>query len=109
RNFFDFLISLKEQGSLTAGAIAELRPQIHKYFEELSELYNVLLPLTAQIPQLLPQDREHLAAYLKTAPQKSAGLSFLLLFACNKLILDVSDFDEPQELQAERAEAKVRA
>ncbi|MEW6735422.1 MAG: hypothetical protein AB1489_29290 [Acidobacteriota bacterium] len=108
KNFFNFLTNLEQQGKPSEEVLNQLRASMHEYFEQLNELYQTLVPLTNKIPHLLPADRDRLAKYLATAPQKSSGLSFLLLLACNRLILDISDWEDNPEMQAERAEAKLR-
>jgi hypothetical protein len=109
RQFLQFLNNLRDQGPPTPTSLQEMQPQLADYFAQLEEMYRNLLPWTKQLPNILPNDRQRLANYLTAAPQKSNGLDYLLMLVGNRLVLDVSDFDEPLSVQAERAETKVRA
>jgi hypothetical protein len=114
RKFFDFLNGLSENEAPTPEALDEVRPQVDEHFRQLSELYNTLVPLTEQIPNILPADRERLIVYLNSSAQrnteelKNTSLNFLLMFACDRLILSISE-DEELRVHSERAESKVRS
>lgn len=109
RKFFNFLTGLGSQGSPAPDKLDELRPQLKDYFDQLEDLHTNLVSLTNQIPHLLPESRDRLSKYLAAAPRKGLGLNYLLLLVCNRLVIDIADFDEAPNVQAERAEASVRA
>lgn len=109
KNFFNFLASIDEQGNPPAEQLNEMRPQMNDYFGQLAEHYQHIIPLTNQLPNLLPDDQRRLNSYLLSPPQKSPGIDFLVLLACNRLILDINDGEIAANLQFERAETKIRA
>ncbi|MBL8150214.1 MAG: hypothetical protein JNN15_09850 [Blastocatellia bacterium] len=108
QNFFTFLGQMNQQGYFSEKSLIALRPQMADYFKQLSEIYTSLEQLTEQLPQILPEDRNRLAEYLKSSPQKSSGLPYLLMIVCNKIVLDVGDFEDLPNVQLERAETRVR-
>ena len=110
KTFFNYLSSLDlVNNPPSEETLEEMRPKMIAYFNQLSELYSSLVPIANQIPNFLPQDRKKLSDYLANAPQKSSGLSFLILLACNRLVVDISETTDPASIQAERAESKIRA
>lgn len=109
KTFFDFLSNLDVNNPPTEENLQQMQPKMAEYFNQLSDLYNSLVPIANQIPNFLPQDRKKLSDYLVNAPQKSNGLNFLILLACNRLIVDISETSDPATIQAERAENKIRA
>lgn len=108
KTFFNYLSGLDENNLPAQEALVEMRPKITEYFNQLAELYSSLVPLANQIPNLLPDDKKKLADYLIAAPQKSNGLNFLVLLACNRLVIDIGDNTEVAATQVERAETKIR-
>lgn len=108
RNFFSYLSSLDPANLPSQEDIEQIYPKMTDYFNQVSDLYNSLVPIANKIPNFLPQDRKKLADYLANAPQKSSGLNFLILLVCNRLVIDVSETSDPATIQAERAESKIR-
>jgi hypothetical protein len=106
KSFYNFLSGLEDQG-LSGNTAAELRPQMTEYFQQAADLYSMLLALTNQIPQILPEGKQRLESYLKSGSRKDS-MGFLLLFACDRLVMDIGERDEFREQAAEKAEAKLR-
>ncbi|MCS6885668.1 MAG: hypothetical protein RMM17_04860 [Acidobacteriota bacterium] len=107
--FYNFLRKMLDQGLPSDESLIELRPQVRDYFVQLEEIYNATVALAENLPRILPEDRRRLEEYLTTAPQRSSGLPFLVLIACDRVVLDIGDFDIPASVQAERGEARLRA
>jgi hypothetical protein len=108
KTFFNYLNGLDPNNPPSPEDLEEMHPKMTDYFNQVSDLYSSLVPIANQIPNFLPQDRKKLSDYLASAPQKSNGLNFLILLACNRLVIDISDTSDSAKLQAERAESKIR-
>ncbi len=106
--FFKFLNGLDLSNPPSHESLEEMRSKMTEHFSQMAELYNSLLPLANQVPNLLPEDKKKLTEYLAKPPQKSSGLHFLILLVCNRLVLDINEISEEANLQAERAESKIR-
>lgn len=108
KTFFNYLSGLDISNPPSQETLEEMRSKMTDHFNQMTELYNSLIPLANQVPNLLPDDKKKLTDYLAKPPQKSNGLHFLVLLVCNRLVLDISEIAEEANLQAERAESKIR-
>src|SRR5262249_42180651 len=88
--FFDSLLLLEQDRILEAGALEQLKMRTSDYFGQLENFAQALISLTGQLPNMLPSDRAVLEDFLKASGPANRDISYLLLFASDQLIIDIS-------------------
>jgi hypothetical protein len=93
---------------LGAAALEQLKTRTADYFNQVETFSQALASLTAQLPNMLPSDHEALDAFVQATGPANRDISFLLLFVCDQLVMDICVNKVDRAFQAESAAAKVR-
>jgi hypothetical protein len=106
--FFKFLESL-EKVEAGSAAIELSKARIADYFENLEGYIRTLNEQTGQVPNLLPGDRDLIKGFLNATSPAHRDLSFLLLFVCDQLVMDICTNRADCIYQVDSAVGKIEA
>ncbi|MBI4854101.1 MAG: hypothetical protein HY819_20080 [Acidobacteria bacterium] len=110
KNFFTYLQSIdSSKGKIDQEQWDTLKNRAGEYFEQLKEFVESLSNLTNHLPRILPLDKEVLNNFIKATAPANRDLPFLMLFACDHLIMDICTNNAERLYQMESALGKLRA
>jgi hypothetical protein len=110
KNFFNYLQSIdNEKSKIPPDQWEVLKARASEYFQQMQEFSESLTSLTTHLPRILPTDYEVLNNFLKATAPANRDLPFLMLFACDHLIMDICTNNAERAYQMESALGKLRA
>ncbi len=107
--FFDYLRHVEKDGPLTEQMAESIRLRSIDYFHKLATYADTVMDITSQLPIVLPEDREALKSFFHASAPATREVSYLFLFACEQLFMDVCATRADRGYQLETAPMKVRS
>lgn len=110
KNFFNYLQTVdSNKEKIDAKQWESMQKRTAEYFQQMADFAQSLNNLTQHLPRILPTDREIVNNFLKATAPANRDLPFLMLFACDHLIMDICTNNAERPYQMESALGKLRA
>lgn len=107
--FFDYLRNLEKDKPLTEQMAESIRSRSADYFRKLASYADTVIEITSQLPTILPEDYETLKNFFHASAPATREVSYLFLFACEQLFMDVCTTRADRGYQLETAPVKIRS
>lgn len=107
--FFDYLRHIEKDGPLTEQMAESVRARSAEYFRNLATYADTIIDITSQLPMILPEDHEALKNFFHASAPATREVSYLFLFACEQLFMDVCATRADRGYQLETAPVKIRS
>lgn len=109
-SFFRLLDKLEKDGRTSHVALEPMRPQVLDYFDQLNEAYIETIARFAACPRVLPRESidELTTRFQSRNEREHSGHPFLLLQACDQLIVYLDAWAEDEEYDEQSAITRVR-
>ena len=109
KNFFTYLQSIdSSKEKIDQAQWGTLKSRCTEYFQQMQDFADSLAGLTNHLPRILPSDREVVNNFIKAPGPANRDLPFLMLFACDHLIMDICTNNAERLYQMESALGKLR-
>lgn len=109
KNYLNYLVSLDNKVLDNEEMMVTLKERTKEYFEQVQSFSQNLSMVSAHIPNILPLDRELIVKFLNAQSPANRDLPFLMVFACDQLVMDICPNNADRFYQVESAIGKIRA